>query len=150
VRHRRTFRGKCIRSLLIRQKNHPHLLVNPPPLGIWQGALTWRVFDVEGVVLVHQSCSSEMGLTYIQLSNIILDDTVPSMSLIDSDLSLGSHVMEPLFRVDTSFQRSSPGSSVDSCTPLIWVGQILPVDEEGDGIFSLGVTAHGCGDTGSC
>ena len=88
--------------------------------------------------------------THIQFSNIVLDNTVSSMSLIDSDLSLGGHIMESLFRVNTSFQWGSPRSGVDSCTPLIWVGQILPVDKECDGIFGLGVAAHGCGDTGSC
>jgi hypothetical protein len=51
VRHRRISRGKCIRSLLIRQSSHPHLIVSAV-LVIVGRARTWRVFNVEGVVLI--------------------------------------------------------------------------------------------------
>ena len=70
------------------------------------------------------------------------------MSLVDSDFTLGGHVVEPLLRVDTGFERCGPRSGVHSSTPLVGVREVLPVDQEGNGIFGLGVTTHGGGNTG--
>lgn len=70
------------------------------------------------------------------------------MSLVYSDFSLGSHVMEPLLRVDSRSKRSRPRSSVHCRSSLFRVIDILPVYQEGDGVFSLWVASHRCGDTG--
>lgn len=81
------------------------------------------------------------------LSDVVLHNTVASVCLVDPDFTLGSHVMESLLGVDASFEWSRPGGGVDGRSLLFRVCQVLPVDQESDGVFGLWVTAHRCGNT---
>lgn len=92
-------------------------------------------------------CHRSQGDTHVELADVILNNRVTTVSLINPDFTLSSHVVESLLRVNTSLQGGSPRGSVDGGTPLLGVREVLPVDKEGDGVFSTGVAAHARGDT---
>jgi hypothetical protein len=86
--------------------------------------------------------------THVELANVVLDHAVPSVGLVDPDLSLGGHVVESLLRVDSSLEGSGPRSGVDGSASLVGVRDVLPVDQEGDGVLGPGVASERSGDTG--
>jgi hypothetical protein len=46
--------------------------------------------------------------------------------------------MESLLGVDASFEWSRPGGGVDGGSLLFRVCQVLPIDQESDGVFGFG------------
>lgn len=57
------------------------------------------------------------GETHIELPNIILCNTVPSVCLVDPDLTLSSHVMKSLFGMNTSLKRCCPSLPQSALIP---------------------------------
>lgn len=81
----------------------------------------------------------------MRLARRIFDDAVTAVSLVDLDLSLRCHVVETLVRMNTGLEGRGPRGSVDGGAALRLVGDVDPVDEEGDGVLGAGVAAHTSG-----
>ena len=73
----------------------------------------------------------------VEQSSLIIGQLISTLGLVDANLALGGHEVEVLVGVHTSLLGRSPGSSVHASCPATRAILLLPVDEEGDGVFGL-------------